>query len=196
MLKTFVCMFICLTNGHPSNFLRSAVWTWFTNKHILLHHMLFEFFQLIKSFFAIFCLKYGLVKAIFYGMMQCSERQKCHFFASNFKKFSRGGGGGMPPDSLVMRDLGFCYSQILSYLISAHIFGNLFVEEVNVWSIRAYIDFLHVKTKRYFVTDAMVWLEAVTVNANIGVLLGTNNHNSPSLLKHCLNADACSLALV
>ena len=57
--------------------------------------MLFEFFQLIKCFFAIFCLKYGLVKAIFYGIMQCSERQKCHFRASNFKNFP---GGGMPPD--------------------------------------------------------------------------------------------------
>ena len=53
-----------------------------------------NFFQLIKCFFAIFCLKYGLVKAIFYGMMQCSERQKCHFRASNFKNFP----GGMPPD--------------------------------------------------------------------------------------------------
>ena len=53
--------------------------------------MLFEFFQLIKGFFAIFCLKYGLVKAIFYGMMQCSKRQKCHFWASNFKNFLGGG---------------------------------------------------------------------------------------------------------
>ena len=50
--------------------------------------MLFEFFQLIKCFFAIFCLKYGLVKAIFYGIMQCSERQKCHFRASNFKFYA------------------------------------------------------------------------------------------------------------
>ena len=29
-----------------------------------------------------------------YGMMQCSERQKCHFRASNFKNFP----GGMPQD--------------------------------------------------------------------------------------------------
>ena len=49
---------------------------------------------------------------------------------------------------------------------------------------------------RDFVTDAMVRLEAVAVNAKIGVLLGTNDRNSPSLLKHCLNANACSLALV
>ena len=72
-----------------------------------------NFFQLIKCFFAIFCLKYGLVKAIFYGMMQCSERQKCHFRASNFKNFS---GGACPRTPLVMRDLGFCYSQILSWI--------------------------------------------------------------------------------
>ena len=52
--------------------------------------MLFEFFSVNK---VLFCLKYGLVKAIFYGMMQCSERQKCHFGASNFKNFP----GGMPP---------------------------------------------------------------------------------------------------
>ena len=58
--------------------------------------MLFEFFQLIKCFFAIFCLKYGLVKAIFYGMMQFSERQKCHFRASNFKKFPWGRGRHAP----------------------------------------------------------------------------------------------------
>ena len=75
--------------------------------------MLFEFFQLIKCFFAIFCLKYGLVKAIFYGMTQCSERQKCHFRASNFKNFLR---GACPRTSLVMWDLGFCYSQILSWI--------------------------------------------------------------------------------
>ena len=52
--------------------------------------MLFEFFQLIKCFFAIFCLKYGLVKAIVYGMDTVFRTSEMPFPGFKFQKFSGG----------------------------------------------------------------------------------------------------------